>query len=98
MKYDKIAEVYTCENVPNGYGGFVKDIKLFGTFDVCITPIHCDVQIYNERPYTLQTCKLFTKNELPNIIDHVIVDGVSYNVLSHADFDKIQMLTLQKSG
>lgn len=97
MKYNKKAEIYTVESTPNGYGGYIKTEVLFATVDASITPIHYDLlsgeDIGNR---VLYTCKLFTKTIIPNRVDYVVVDGVKYNVLNHADLGKIQLLELEK--
>lgn len=98
MRYNQKAEIYTCTPVPNGYGGYVKDIKLFGIVDVLITPLHYDFRYIRNMQYTVLTCKLFTKTPLPEPIDHVIVDGVKYSVGLHNDLGKIHMLALEIDG
>ena len=98
MKYNKKADIYTCESIPNGYGGFEKEYTLFATVDACITPLHYDTMSVGNVIRVNETCKLFTKIKLPALIDHVIVDGVKYRVQLHNDFGKVQMLNLEKVG
>ena len=98
MKFNKIAEIYTCENTFNGYGGYVKEYTLFGTVEVALTPFHYDVRSVGNVINTVTTCKLFTKAKLPVIVDHVIVDGVKYRVQLHNDLGKIHMLNLELDG
>ena len=98
MRYDKKASIYVSTSTPNGYGGFIKDIQLFAEVEACITPLHYDLVAEGSVIKTMTTCKLFTKVTLPKVIDHVIVDGMEFNVLNHADLGKIQMLQLEKMG
>lgn len=98
MKFDKKAEVYTCETIPNGYGGYVKDYKLFDIVEVALTPLHHDTTSAENVIKTVTTCKLFTKTPLPKIVDHVVVEGVKYHVQLHNDLGKIHMLNLEIDG
>lgn len=98
MKFDKKAEIYTCEEVFNGYGGYVKNYILFDTVEVALTPLHYDVRSVGNVINTVTSCKLFTKTKLPIIVDHVIVDGVKYRVQLHNDLGKIHMLNLELDG
>lgn len=98
MRYDKVADIYTYVDVPNGYGGFVKDYKLVATVNAAITPLHCDTMSVGNVIRTTYTCKLFTKTPLPADLDHVMVDGVKYRVRLHNDFGKVQMLSLERVG
>lgn len=98
MKFDKKAQIYTSTPVPNGYGGYTKDIKIFATVDATLTPLHYDIRSVGNVINTMTTCKLFTKTALPDVIDHVIVDGVKFRVQLHNDFGKIHMLSLELDG
>lgn len=98
MKFDKKAEIYTSEPIPNGYGGFVKDVQLFDIVEVALTPLHHDMTSAGNVIKTVTTCKLFTKSVLPKVVDHVVVEGVTYRVQLHNDLGKIHMLNLELDG
>lgn len=98
MKFSTKAEIYTCETVPNGYGGFTKEYTLYATVNAAITPFHYDLMSIGNTVRTITTCKLFTRERLPEPVDHVIVDGVKYRVQLHNDYGKVHQLNLEKVG
>lgn len=98
MRYDKKAQIYTCETVPNGYGGFTKEYTLYATVSAAITPLHHDMMSVGNVMRTNITCKLFTREPLPPLVDHVVVEGVTYRVQLHNDYGKVHQLNLEKVG
>ena len=98
MRYDKKAQIYTCESVPNGYGGFTKEYTLFGEVNAAITPLHYDLMSIGNVVKQVITCKLFTRENLPPLVDHVIVGGVKWRVQLHNDYDKVHQLNLERVG
>lgn len=98
MRYDKKAEIYVVNNLPNGYGGFVEEVVLFDIVDIALTPLHFDTRSVGNVINTVASCKLFTRTALPTIVDHVIIDGVKYYPELHNDFGKIHMLSLRQDG
>lgn len=94
MRFNTKAEIYVSNPIPNGYGGFNKDISLFGVIDVALTPTHLDTRFVGSALYHVVTCKLFTKTELPDNIEHVIVGGRTFKVDMHNDLGKMHMLSL----
>lgn len=98
MKFDKKAEIYISEPIPNGYGGFVDDIQLYGIVDVALTPFHYDMISAGNVIKTLITCKLFTKSPLPKVVHHVVVEGVTYYVQLYRNLGKVHALNLELDG
>ena len=98
MKFSTKAEIYTCETVPNGYGGFIKEYTLYATVSAAITPLHYDLMSIGNVVKQVITCKLFTRENLPPLVDHVIVDGVKWRVQLHNDYDKVHQLNLERVG
>lgn len=98
MRYEKQAEIYITNSIPNGYGGFVEEDILFDIVDIKLTPLHYDTRSVGNVINTVASCKLFTRTILPNNVSYVVVDGVKYYPEIFNNFGKICMLSLRKDG
>ena len=98
MKYNQKMDLCCVVAEPNGMGGYTRTEEKVATINGYATPEKIETAISDGRLITIGTRKFFTKDQIPDNVEYIIFDGMTYHVINFADYGKVKMFETEVIG